>query len=210
MLAVAIWKILGLIILGGAIGALIGLVITPFVLYLAYLIAYGIASMIVMTIPKKRTMRGRLVRFRQFANPLNDTIYDSHGKEQSISYPKHIPNSGDHGNGVVDRGIVCHPPMPEKISTAPYSAPNQNVFDSVNQETFKKAPTVFHQIVLFYRSYYGHSTKVEKNQLTQPVAHFVNMCQEELSGSLVNHSVIQWGWIPEEGLCRPRWRKTAN
>lgn len=149
MLAVVVFKILGLVILGGLIGALVGLVITPFVLYLAYLVAYAIAS--------------TLVRSRQPTKPLNDIIHHSHPKEQTIKYAKHIPDFREYSNGIVDRNIVRHTPMPKKPSATPYGAPNQNIFDTVNQPAFKKASTIFHRIILFYRSYYGHSTKVEKN-----------------------------------------------
>ena len=142
-------KILGFIALGGVIGALIGLVITPFVLYLAYLIAYAIAS--------------TLVRSRQPTKPLNDIIHHSHPKEQTIKYAEHIPDFREHSNGIVDRNIICHTPMPKNPSATRYGAPNQNIFDVVNQPAFKKAPTIIHRIILFYRSYYGHSTKVEKN-----------------------------------------------
>jgi hypothetical protein len=148
---------------GGVIGALIGSIITPFVLYLAYLVAYAIASMMAMASPKKRTIGKRLVRFTQFANPLNDVIHASHCKEHTVSYAKHIPDSREHSNGIVDRDIVCHTPMPQRPSATHYGTPNQNTFDMVNQPAFKKAPTIFHRIILFYRSYYGQSTKVEKN-----------------------------------------------
>jgi hypothetical protein len=135
-------RILGLITLGGLIGALIGLVITPFVLYLAYLVAYAIASMIAVSILRKRTLGRRLIRFQQFANPLNAIIYQSHNKEQAISYTKHIPDFRDDSNSVVYRNVVSHPPMTQKPSTPPIRQPIIiRLMRSTNQPSKKPLPS---------------------------------------------------------------------
>ena len=106
--------------------------------------------------------RQRLLPF--LSNPLNAIIDHGHKKEQPISYAKYVPDSRHYRNRIVNRDIVRHSPMPQRPSTTHYGTPNQNALDAVNQPAFKKAPTIFHRIILFYRSYYGRSAKVEKNQ----------------------------------------------
>ena len=156
-------RILGFIALGALAGALIGVIVTPFVLQLTVIVAYAVDS-IIAVILKKRTWGESSKRFLPLlVNPLNSIIDHGHKKEHPISYAKHIPDSREHSNGIVDRDIVCHTPMPQRPSTTHYGTPNQDTFDMVNQPAFKKAPTIFHRIISFYTSYYGHSTKVEKN-----------------------------------------------
>jgi hypothetical protein len=162
-------RILGLIALGALGGALIGVIATPFILQLIVIVAYALASTIAVIL-KRRTWRESFKGFPPLANPLNTIIHPSHCKEHTISYAKPIPDFRDDSNGIVYRNVVSHPPMTEKPSTTPRQTANYNALDAVNQPTFKKASTIFHRIILFYRSYYGHSTKVEKNLLVHMIS----------------------------------------
>jgi hypothetical protein len=156
-------RVLGLIALGGLIGTVIGIIATPFVLQLTVILAYTVASMIAVIL-RRRTWKESLKGFPSMAKPLNAIIHNSHNKEQAISYAKCVPDFRDHSYGTIDRNVVRHTQTPTNPDTNPYDAANQDTSDMVNQPALKKAPTVFHRIILFYRSYYGHSTKVEKNQ----------------------------------------------
>ena len=165
MLAVAILQVLGLT----ALGALVGIIATPFILYLVYIIAYALASIIAVLILKKRTLGKGLMRFQQFVNPVNAIIHHSNNKQATVCYAKPIPDLRDNSNGIVDRHIMSQSQMPPKPSTTKCQTANHNTLDTVNQpivkNTLKPLGNIFHRIISFYMSFYGHSTKVEKNPL---------------------------------------------
>ena len=163
MLAADLLRIIGLTALGALGGALIGVIATPFILQLTVIVTYALASTIAVIL-RRRTWRESLKGFPPLANPLNTIIHHSHCKEQTISYAKPIPDFRDHSDGTIDRNVIRHTQMSTKPDTTTYNTPNQNTSDTVNQPAFKKAPIIFHRIILFYKSYYGYSTKVEKNR----------------------------------------------
>jgi len=165
-------RILGLIALGGLIGAVIGIIATPFILQLTAILAYAVAS-IIAVILGRRTWEESLKGFPPLINPMNTIVHQSNNKQDNIRYPKRIHDVRNNSNGMVNGSIMHQSQTTTQQTATNRQTANDNALDAVNQPTIKNILNTFrnviHRLMLFYRSYYGHSTKVEKNLVTQTV-----------------------------------------
>jgi hypothetical protein len=153
-----------------AIGALVGLIITPFILYLSTVVAYALAlgiTLIRVILTSKQFLNVFPKLLKEFPKYTNKPVYESNNSKAAIDYPN---PSKDDKNPMIDRGIItatCEQIGYTSRHTS-YCPSNQNVPNMPKQPSIKKVSNiiqnVFHRIILFYKSYYGHSTKVEKNQ----------------------------------------------
>lgn len=163
MLATTVLQLLGVF----AIGALIALIVTPLILRIAGIVIYALALIVVLLramltsqLPPKKVFKAFHKLLKDFPKYMNSPIYKSDGTKDNVCFPNAIDNAHHAG---VSQTITSQKPPDSKSY-----ARNENSLDMVNQpfipHTLKKLRKTFHTIILFYRSYYGHSTKVEKNQ----------------------------------------------
>lgn len=162
MLTVTILKIVGLT----ALGALVGLIATPFILYLARIIAYVLALVMVLLRATLISQLSPKEVFKTFPKLLkeshkyvNSPIHESDATKGSICHPNGIDNS--------HHASVSHVITSQKPTDSKRYERNQNSLDVVKQPFIPDIPKdfrhIFHRTISFYRSYYGHSTKAEKN-----------------------------------------------
>jgi hypothetical protein len=176
MLVLIVFKILGL----GVLGALVGILTTPFVLYMLQALAYMLALMVVLlraTLASHLTVKEALNVFPQFVKEFpkyaDEPVSDGKNGKPSIEYPnpsKHLRQSIQNGRRVnISKQADAY-----KGWQASNPPNNQGIRDMPKQpiikETLNAVCNLFHSVLLFYKSYYGHSTKVEKNPLaTDPL-----------------------------------------
>ena len=162
-----IFRIFGLIAVAGLLGAIIGIIATPFMLYLMELFAYALALIIVILL-RRRKLKELPKLLKSFPKFTQEPVDASQASKASIHYPNPIHNSRE---SVINRDIigVRRKQTAHTSDEADHHPSDNNVFDTVKQPTIKKVsdttPNIFHRVILFYKSYYGYSTKVEKNQL---------------------------------------------
>jgi hypothetical protein len=157
MLAIAVLQFLGLT----ALGLLIGILVTPFVLYAARIIAYALASNIVLI---RATLRSKPVR-EVFPKVTEEPVPTADGSKPKIYPPNYIHST----RGCrVSREDIYMKPIPNLDDKYRYeNRYNQLHTDILKQPITKRLntiSTVLHGVLLFYKNFYGHSTKVEKNR----------------------------------------------
>ena len=168
MLAITILQFLGLT----ALGLLLGIVVTPLILCLGRTIASVLALTVVLlraTLTFKLSPKQVLKVFPKLLKDLpkymNKPIHESQGAKDNICFPKPVHNTYQSRDAVIV--AVSQTETPKKSTNGSSYTDNQNRHHMVKQPTIKKAsdttPDIFHRVILFYKSYYGHSTKVEKN-----------------------------------------------
>jgi hypothetical protein len=160
MLAVTVLQLLGLV----ALGVLVGYIVTPLILHLAQMIAYILAVIVVLLqavltsqLPPKKVFKSFPKLFSELPNYTWKPIYKGDGSETRIRYRNDIPNSGKIVIIGVSENAFQNPDGKD------YCPTQQDTIDTPKQPTVKKVSDVVHDVILFYRSFYGHSTKVEKN-----------------------------------------------
>jgi len=174
MLVIAILQLLGLI----ALGALIGLTITPFILYLSQIVAYVFALIAVLlraTLTSKLTPKKAFNTFpkllKEFPKYTDKPIYEGNNSKATIKYPNPIK---DIRQFMVDRSIVSvnGESIAHTCGHADYRPNNQNIYDTPKQPIIKKilntTLNLFHSVILFYKEFYGHSTKGANHDYTEP------------------------------------------
>jgi len=162
-----VFRVFGLIALVGSLGAMIGIIVTPFILYLMEVFAYALALTIVILL-RRRRLKELPKLLKAFPKFTQKPVDASQTSKAGIYYPNPTHNSRQ---SIVDRDIigVRRKQIAYTSDDGDYHPSDNNACDVVKQPTIKKAsdttPNIFHRVILFYKSYYGHSTKVEKNQL---------------------------------------------
>jgi len=93
-------------------------------------------------------------------------VYYSNNSKREIYPPNHIH---DIGSDSVDSKKMYGNPIPDLgdkyCYEGRYNRPQTSMLEQPNTTIVDKLSKIFHRIILFYRSYYGHSTKVEQNLL---------------------------------------------
>jgi hypothetical protein len=92
-------------------------------------------------------------------------VYYSDNSKREVYPPNHIHSIG--GDSVDGKKMYGNP-----ITNLNDKYRNEGRYNRTETSMFKQPKTtspnklfeVFHKVILFYRSYYGHSTKVEKNR----------------------------------------------
>ena len=148
-----------------AVATIVGYLVTPLILYLARIVAYVLAVIVVLlraALTKRLTPKDVLNVFPQlfseFPNYTHKPICEGDSSETRIRYRNDIPNSGKIVIvGVSENGF-------QNPDGKDYCPAQQNTTDMIKQPTIKKVSNIIHNVTLFYKSYYGHSTKVEKNR----------------------------------------------
>ena len=157
MLVVGLLQLFGLIVLG--------FLITPFMFYLIGTIVAVIVLTINLSVrlTRQKSFNSFPKIFKKFLWSPHSIVYHSKESEQEV-YPPYYT----HSIGVIgkNRGYIPHVP---NLKAKHYwkGSPDNRHLDTPNQAVatkLEKVRNVSHRIILFYRSYYGHSTKVEKNQ----------------------------------------------
>jgi len=91
-------------------------------------------------------------------------VYYSDNSKRKVYPPNHIHNIGCDS---VDGKKMYRNPITDLGDKyryeGRYNRTETSMFKQPNTTSPNKLSEVFHRIILFYRSYYGHSTKVEKN-----------------------------------------------
>jgi hypothetical protein len=92
-------------------------------------------------------------------------VYNSNNSKREVYPPNHIHDiRGDSVNSEKMYGNPI-PDLDDKYRyESRYNRPETSMLEQPNATTIDKLLKIFHRIILFYRSYYGHSTKVEKNR----------------------------------------------
>jgi hypothetical protein len=166
MLVATALQLLGLF----AIGVLIALVVTPLILCATEIVMYTLALLVVLLramlasqLPPKKVFETFRKLMKDFPKYVNRPIYKSNSTNDNVRFPDAIDNT--YGSSISQ--IIT----PQKPTDSKGYACDQNKLDMVKQpfipDTLKKCRKLFHTIILFYKSYYGHSTKVEKNRCQQ-------------------------------------------
>ena len=163
MLAVLIVKILGF----AALGAFIGILAIPFILYLLQVIAYILALVMVLlwaTLTLRITAKKALQLFPQFLKKsqqyTDKPIYDGKNGKASINYPNPVKRIRQL---MIDGSIVGVKRQSEaqQGGKTDYRPDNQGVFDTPKQPIVKPILNTicnfFHSLLLFHRSYYCQS-----------------------------------------------------
>jgi len=93
-------------------------------------------------------------------------VYYSDNSKREVYPPNHIHKGG---GGSIDGKKMYWNPIPDLGDKyryeGRYNRTETSMFKQPNTTLPNKLSKAFHRIILFYRSYYGHSTKVEKNLL---------------------------------------------
>jgi hypothetical protein len=166
MLATTVLQIFGLF----AIGALIALMVTPLIFRTAEIVIYVLAlivvllrAMITSQLPPKKVFEAFHKLLNGFPKYMNSPIHKSDSTKDNVCFP----NAIDNAYGTIVSQVIT----PQKPTNGSSYADNHNGYGFVKQPTIKKlfnsTCNICHRIILFYRSYYGHSTKVEKNLCTR-------------------------------------------
>jgi hypothetical protein len=167
MLAEGVFTVVGIV----AIATAAGYLVTPLLFYLTQAILYLLALTVVLlraTLTFRLTPKDvlnvfpqLLCKFRKYAN---SPIYESRNREDGSQYPKPVYESSP---PIVARRIYRAKIGTESHRTNYYPA-KKNACDMLKQPAVEKISKAVHSVLLFYKSFYGHSTKVEKNRLNIP------------------------------------------
>jgi hypothetical protein len=92
-------------------------------------------------------------------------IHHSNNSKRKVYPPNHIHKVGSDS---IDGKKVYRNPIPDLDDKycyeRRYNRTESSMLKQPNATLPNKLSEAFHRIILFYRSYYGHSTKVEKNR----------------------------------------------
>jgi len=152
-----------------AIGVIIGYLVTPLIFYLMEGIIYLLAVTVVIMraiLTKRLTPKDVFNLFPQllckFHTHTNRPIYESRNRESRIQQPH--PTHKDRPCMESGRNVgVAIQPIAHSSGDSNYHPAKKDAFNMVKCPAIIKVSNTIHTVLLFYRSYYGHSTKVEKN-----------------------------------------------
>ena len=156
MIAVGLLQLFGLIVLA--------FLVTPLMFYLIGMVVAVIVLTINLSVrlTRQKSFNSFPKIFKKFLRSSHSIVYHSKKSEQEV-YPPHYT----HSIGVTRKNRGYIPYVPNlKAKHYRESDPNNRHLDTPNQPVatkLEKVCNVSHRIILFYKSYYGNSTKVEKN-----------------------------------------------
>jgi len=156
-----------------AAGVVVGYLVTPLIFYLMEVTAYAIALLVNVLIMKRYT-RQQLRRFPKLQE-LPELVsrphpsYPSDSRKQCIEYPQPTHNNrprvvGRDNIPVVNRERKANTSNESDDSPANNDAPNM-----VKCPAIEKVSKGIHNLLSFYRRFYGQSTRVEKNPVFPPL-----------------------------------------
>jgi hypothetical protein len=179
----------------GALGALAVLMLMPFILYLLELTIFALAviaasillivtvvSVFVIALPVSKVSKKAskelpslmqsfkkvLERFTKLAkcipNFANTPNYRSHSGNCQVCPPNYV--SGNR-KAMIEGDISQHCDICNLENKNPKEDGSNTTYKMVGKKTDKMLD-VFHSAILFYKSYYEHSTKMEKNPAGYP------------------------------------------
>lgn len=157
-----------------AVGVVVGYLITPFIFYLTEVTAYAVALLLNVRIMKKYTrqqLRG-FPKLKELPKLMNRPSHHSDSRKQRIEYPQPIHNNRP---CVVDRdniAVVNGEPQTDTSNEGGYRPANDDAPNMVKCPTIEKLSKAVHNLLSFYRSFYEHSTKVEKNPYDLQIIYF--------------------------------------
>ena len=100
-------------------------------------------------------------------------VYHSDDSKREVYPPNHVHDIRSDG---IDSEKMYGNPIPDLGDKyryeGRYNRPETSMFKQPNTTSPNKLSEGFHRLILFYRSYYGHSTKVEKNRNWSPIDKF--------------------------------------
>jgi hypothetical protein len=150
-----------------AVGVVVGYLVTPLIFYLMEVTAY-VAVLLVDVQIKKRYARQQLGRFPKW-NDLPDSIsrplsgHYCDNKKRRIEYPQPIHDSRPRSVNRVNITPVNRACKANTSNEREYCPTENYVLNMVNRQIIDKVSKPVHNLLSFYRRFYGHSTKVEKN-----------------------------------------------
>ena len=154
-----------------AVGIVLGYLITPLLFHSAQALAYLIAVAGVLlraTLTSKLTAKDVFNVFPQllckFHNYANKPNYESRNRESGIKYPQPTYEDQPCVEGGGDIRIAIQS-IAHSSSDANHHPAKNNALDVVKCPAIIKVSNGIHAVVIFYRDFYRHSTKVEKNLL---------------------------------------------
>jgi hypothetical protein len=133
--------------------------LTEALLSLLGLIAVAVLASLIVT-PIIVRLLERVVAFTVYP------IRHSDNSEREVYPPNHIHDI--RGNSIDSEKMYGNPiaNLSDKYRyESRDNCPQMSMLKQPNTTTVDKLLKVLHRVILFYSSYYGHSTKVEKNQL---------------------------------------------
>lgn len=154
-----------------AVGIVLGYLITPLLFRAAEALAYLIAVMVVVLrarLTLKLTAKDVFNVFPQllckFHNCANKPNYENRNRESGIKYPQ--PAHKDQPFMEVRGGIsIAVQPIAHTSGDSDHHPAKKDALNAVKCPAIIKVSNSIHTVLIFYRSFYGHSTKVEKNLL---------------------------------------------
>jgi len=167
-----------------ALGALIGLIVTLFIFYLLDIMAYALVLIIVI-LSRERALKELPELLKTFPKFTEKPVSRSDTSKYEVNQQNYIH---DMRSRRVDREnrhkVVCDLDgkgyYKDDTNNSRLYTPKQPVATKLN-----KILNVVHSIILFYRRFYGCSTKVEKNLLadflipvTPMVSYYHQTCHE--------------------------------
>jgi len=161
-----------------ALGLLIAVIVVPLIFHLSKIMTYALALVVVLlraTLTSKLTLKKAFKTFPKLLKALpkymNEPVYEGDSTKGKIRLPKPIYDAYDGGGIII--ATVGQTRTPQKPTDSSSYTDNQNRHGLVEQPTIKKLSNftlhIFHRVISFYRSYYGHSTKVEKNRYMRDI-----------------------------------------
>jgi len=158
MLALAILQLLGLIALG--------LLVTPFLFCLMGITVSVIVLIvnILIRLMRQQSLKGFPKVFKKFLWFSDSIMHHSENSEYKIyppNYTHSIRVSSENGRYIQPvSNLEGKSYYEDDVNKYHLDMPDEPVATKLEQML-----NIFHKTILFYRSYYGHSTKVEKNQI---------------------------------------------
>ena len=165
---VIFFTVLGIV----AVSVVAGYLVTPLIFYALEAIAYLLALAVVLlraTLALKLTTKdvfNVLPQFLcKFRNYTNSELYKSRNRESRIQYTQ--PSHKDRPFMEGRRGIsIAIQPITQSGNDADYRPAKKDALNMVKCPAIIKVSNAIHDVILFYKSFYGHSTKVEKNHMS--------------------------------------------
>jgi hypothetical protein len=150
-----------------AIGVVVGYVVTPLIFYLMEVIAYVTALLVSIQIRRRYTRQQ--LRFPKWndlpeliARPLSGHCRNN--KNQRVKYPQPIHDSRQRAISGDNITEVNREYTAKNSNEGEYCPTENDPPNMVGRQIIEKVSKPVHNLLSFYRRFYGHSTKVEKNR----------------------------------------------
>lgn len=163
MLAIGLLRLLGIIALA--------FLVTPLMFYLIGIttVVLALTVRILVRLARQKNAKAFNKIFKKFLWSADSIMYHGDRSKYEIYSPNYARRIGVSGK---DRSYIqCVPNLEAEhywegnTDNCHLDMPNQTITTK-----FEKVLNVFHRIILFYRSYYRHSTKVERNRCQRQAA----------------------------------------